>query len=79
MQEQLASSLRATSLAPMVARAVTIIDSEKLRNDIRSSLDTDTYASELRGDPNSGSRWSMDSDGFLRIDDRIYVPDVNDL
>ena len=79
-QEQLVSSLRATYLAAPVLRASTMYDAKQLHNDILSALPSDSLASvHLSTSEPSDSRWSIDSDGFLRLDDCIYVPDANDL
>src|SRR5713101_7732333 len=77
MQEQLASSLRATYLCIPVLHAAIIMDIEKLHSDIQSSLQSDPIASVHLDSPSP--RWSINSDGFLLLDNRIYVPDVNDL
>ena len=55
-------------------------DAEQLHNDILFALSSDSLASvHLSTSEPSNSRWSIDSDGFLHLDDRIYVPDANDL
>ena len=55
-------------------------DAEQLHNDILSALSSDSLASvHLSTSEPSDSHWSIDSDGFLRLDDHIYVPDANDL
>ena len=73
-------SLRATYLAALVLRASTMYDAEQLHNDILSTLSSNSLASiHLSTSEPSNFRWSIDSDGFLRLDDRIYVPDANDL
>jgi len=77
-QEQLASSLRASTLAAPVLRAAVIMDIELLHKDILSALPSDTFASELLSSSND-PRWTVDAEGFLRQDNRIYVPDTNDL
>ena len=77
-QEQLASSLRATTLAAPVLRAAVVMDVEQLHRDILSALSSDSVSSGLLSG-SSDPRWTVDSEGFLRKDDRIYVPDSNDL
>ena len=75
--EQLASSLRATSLMTLALRGSVIMDIEKLHNDIRSSLKDDEFASHyLDG---SHPHWILGEDGLLRQHGKIYVPDANDL
>ena len=55
-------------------------DAEQLHNDILSALSSDLLASvHLSTSEPSNSCWSINSDGFLRLDGRIYVPDANDL
>ena len=60
-----------------VLRAVFTMDIEKLHSDILSALPTDpVYISHLKS---ANPRWTIDSDSFLRHDERIYVPDSSDL
>ena len=77
-QEQLTSSLRATQLLAPCLQAAMVFDHEQLRKDIHSSLTSDPIASAQLPTPTQ-PRWSLDSDGFLRLDGRIYVPDSSDL
>jgi len=77
-QEQLSNSLRATYLEFPVLRAVAIMDVETLHSDILSALPSDPIAQVHLADP-PDSRWSTDETGFLRLDGRIYVPDLDDL
>jgi len=77
-QEQLASSLRATILLAPAIRTAILVDVEQLHKDILAALPSDPVALSHKSD-SSDSRWSMDSAGLLRLDDRIYVPDTNDL
>jgi len=54
------------------------MDVETLHNDILSALPSDPIALIHLSDlPNS--RWSADEAGFLRLDGRIYVPDLDGL
>ena len=79
-QEQLTLFLRATYLAAPVLRASTMYDAEQLHNNILSALSSDSLASiHLSMSEPSDSCWSIDSDGFLHLNDRIYVSDANDL
>ena len=50
---------------------------EKLRSDIRSSLHSDPIASTQLDSPSP--RWSVNSEGFLLLDNKIYVPDTPNL
>ena len=77
-QEQLVSSLRATILLAPAIRAAVLVDIEQLHKDILTALPTDSVAQSHSSDT-SNPRWSKDSAGLLRLDDRIYVPDTNDL
>jgi len=74
-QEQLASSLRATYYSGPVLRAVGIMDIGQLHKDILSAQRSDTYISEHNSEP----RWSTDEQGLVRYDDRIWIPDSDDL
>ena len=76
-QEQLAASLQASALYFPTLRAGVIIDYDLLHKDILAALPSDPIASQHLSSPQG--RWSVDSDGFLRLDDRIYVPDSNNL
>ena len=77
-QEQLANSLRATYLKFLVLRAVAIMDIETLHSDILTALPSDPIAQAHVSDTTE-SQWSVDESGFLRLDRRIYIPDVEDL
>ena len=77
MQEQLASSLRATFLSVPALRTTIIMDIEKLCSNICSSLHSDPIASSQLDSPSP--RWSVDSEGFLLLNNKIYVPDTSDL
>jgi hypothetical protein len=77
-QEQLATSLRATFFAPPALRSAVILDIEQLHTDIKNALPNDPLAQKhmnSRTDP----RWAVTPDGFLRHDDKIYVPDADNL
>ena len=54
------------------------MDTEKLHKDILTNLASDTTAQKHLGDT-LDLKWTTTSDGFLRLDDKIYVPDVEDL
>ena len=76
-QEQLSSSLRATSLIPLALRGSLIMDSEQLHDDIRKSYTSDPITS-AHLTPTS-DKWTTSDEGLLLLNDRIYVPDVSDL
>ena len=75
--EQLASSLRATVLYTPVLQATTIMDLETLHSDIRSMLCSDPAISEQLSNPTL--HWTIDPTGLLRLDNRIYIPDSENL
>src|SRR5882724_1376465 len=74
-QEQLTSSLRATYYSGPVLRAVGIMDIGQLHKDILSAQRTDAYISEHKSEP----QWSTDEQGLVHYDNRIWVPDSDDL
>jgi hypothetical protein len=76
--EQLASSLQASTLAFPVLHAAVLMDVEQLHKDILSTLPNDPIGSARMSDP-PDDRWTVDDSGFLRCDNRIYVPEYNDL
>jgi hypothetical protein len=76
-QDQLSASLRATSLISAALRGSFIMDVEQLHNDIRSAYDNDPLTSAQLPQP-SDPKWTL-SDGLLRLNDRIFVPDSPDL
>src|SRR3979490_1734083 len=56
------------------------MDSESIHSEILSALLSDPVTSEKLGHlgkPNP--RWTQTEDGFLRLDNRIYVPEANNL
>jgi len=77
-QEQLTNSLCTTYLEFPVLHAVAIMDMETLHSDILSALPSDPIAQIHLADL-PDSCWSTDKVGFLRLDGRIYVPDLDDL
>jgi hypothetical protein len=54
------------------------MDVEQLHKDILSALPNDPIRSTRMSDP-PDDRWTMDDSGFLCCDNRIYVPESNDL
>ena len=77
MQEQLASSLHTTFLSVPALHTTIFMDIKKLRSDIRSSLHSDPIASTQLN--SLSPHWSIDFEGFLLLDDKIYVPNTSDL
>ena len=77
MQEQLASSLCTTFLTVPALRTAIIMDIEKLCSDICSSLCSNLIASAQLNSPSP--HWSIDSKGFLLLNNKIYVPNTSDL
>ena len=79
--EQLTTSLRATFLEGPILRASIIMDIESLHNGIKLALPLDPQSAaglKLAANPNE-SRWSIDEEGLLRLDNRIFVPNHSDL
>jgi hypothetical protein len=76
--QQLSASLRATSLYSVSLRGANIIDIENLHQDIRSAYASDPVAKTHIPTP-SATNWSLSEDGLLLLNDRLYVPDQNDL
>ncbi|KIN98770.1 hypothetical protein M404DRAFT_31093 [Pisolithus tinctorius Marx 270] len=77
-QEQLASSLCTTTLMAPVLRAAMVFDVECLHSDIVSTLPSDPVSASHLPTPTK-PRWSLGSDGLLRLDGRIFVADIDDL
>jgi len=71
--EQIAASLWATILTTPTLRAAMILDQNQLYSNILATLPFDPSVSDhllhLEG------RWSKDGTGFLRLNNRMYVPD----
>ena len=74
--EQLTSSLWATYFATPILHSAVIMDIEQLHNTIHESLDPITVAHHLH---TSNPKWTIGDDGLLCRNNRIYVPDANDL
>ena len=77
MQEQLALSLHTTFLSVPTLHAAIIMDIKKLHSDICSSLHSDSITSAQLDSPSPC--WSIDYEGFLLLDDKIYIPNTPDL
>ena len=84
-QEQLALSLRATYYLEPVLRAVGLMDIGQLHEDILSAQKADKHSSDTlstlsnKTEFNSNTHWSVDDQGLLCYDDRIWVLDSDDL
>jgi hypothetical protein len=76
--EQLSASLHATSLYMTTLRSATIIDSDKLLQDIRAAYNSDPIAAKHLTDT-TDSKWTLSDDGTLLLNDRIYIPDHGEL
>ena len=76
--EQLALSLHASTLWLPALQGLLIMDTEKLRTDIVSSLQSDPTVLAHLSDQ-TDPRWTTSPDGLLWQDDRIYVLDVGTL
>src|SRR6266571_5003684 len=67
-------------LVAPVLQAASLVDTDAIHRDIMSALPsnpsiTNHFSSPIPPD----SHWSIDAEGLLRLDDRIYVPDSDDL
>jgi len=71
--EQISASLRATILTTLILCTATILDQNQLYSDILVILPFDSSISNHLLHPEE--RWSKDSTGFLRLDNRMYVLD----
>jgi len=71
--EQIAASLRATILTTPALCAATILDQNQLHSDILTTLPSNPSISNQLLHPEG--QWSKDGAGFLRLDNRMYVPD----
>ena len=75
-QEQLAASIRATVLLFPSLCIATVVDLDTLHQDILSALSSDPIATKhIFAD----GRWSMDPNGLLLLNNRIYIPSVGNL
>jgi hypothetical protein len=61
-----------------VLHTAVLMDVEQLHKDILSALPNDPIGSEHMSDP-LDDRWTVDDSGFLCCDNRIYIPESNDL
>src|SRR6266545_2853766 len=77
-QEQLATSLRATKLYSTAVLGAYVIDINQLTEDIRSAYPHNPVSAAQLPTP-SAPKWSLSADGVLLLNNRIYIPDHDDL
>ena len=77
-QEQLATSLCTAKLYSTTVSGAYIIDINQLTEDIRSTYLHNPVSAAQLPTP-SASKWSLSIDGVLLLNNRIYVPDYDDL
>jgi len=73
IHEQITASLQATILTTLALYAATILDQNQLHSDILVALPSNSFISNYLLYPEEC--WSKDDAGFLRLDNRMYVPD----
>jgi Integrase zinc binding domain/Integrase core domain len=68
-------------MLPVVLHGIITMDIEELQKDILTAYDTDPAVQSFHADPDNSKylRWSVDYVGFVRIDQRILVPESGDL
>jgi len=71
--EQITAFLRATILTTLTLCTAMILDQNQLYSDILAILPFDSSISDHL--LHLKERWSKDNTGFLRLDNRMYVPD----
>ena len=76
--EQLASSLRTSKLYSTAVLGAYVMDLEQLTEDICSTYPHDPVSAAQLPTP-SALKWSLSKDGMLLLNERLYVPDHNDL
>ena len=80
-------SLRASSYAKPILRAINIMDIEQLHKDIYAAQQSDQHCKDIITnitnpefpDPEPDPCWSLDDQQLLCYDNRIWIPDANDL
>ena len=83
--KQLASSLRASSYAEPILRAVRIMDINQLHKDIYAAQRSDKHCTAIITNitnpefPDPEPQWSLDDQQLLCYDNRICFPNTNDL
>ena len=75
-QEQLAASVRATIFLFPSLRTAIVVDMDTLHRDILLAFPSDPIATKHIS---ADGRWSMDPNGLLFLDNRIYVPSAGNL
>jgi Integrase zinc binding domain len=69
-------------MALPILRSAVIMDVNKLHLDIKNAIPKDNISLsrfESLSSGNTDHRWSIDENGLLRLDGRIWVPDADDL
>src|SRR6266540_7039025 len=77
-QEQLAMSLCTTKLYSTTVLGAYVIDIDQLTEDIQSAYPHDPVSAAQLPTP-SAPKWSLSADGVLLLNNRIYIPDHDDL
>ena len=77
-QEQLAASLHATKLYSTTVSGAYVIDINQLTEDIQSAYLHDPISAMQLSTP-FAPKWSLSTDGVLLLNNRIYIPDHDDL
>jgi len=75
--KQIAVSLQATILTTPTLCTATILDQNQLYSNILAALSFDSSISDYLLYPEE--RWLKDDTGFLRLNNRMYVPDNTNL
>ena len=75
-QEQLAASVQAIIFLFPSLRAATVVNMDTLHQDILSALTSDPIATKHTS---IDSRWFIDPNSLLLLDNRIYVPSASNL
>ena len=75
-QEQLVASIWATVLLFPFLHAATVVDLDTLHQDILSALPSNPIATKYIS---ANGQWSMDLNGLLLLDNKIYVPSAGNL
>src|SRR6266571_4795214 len=67
-------------LVAPVLQAASLVDTDAIHRDIMSALLSDpSVATHFSSPIPPDSRWSIDAEGLLRLDNCIYIPDSNNL
>ena len=75
--KQIAASLWATILTTLTLHTAMILDQNQLHSNILAALPSDSSISDHLLHPEGC--WSKDNAGYLRLDNRMYVPDNTNL